>query len=122
MFMDLSSEAVFASGELPTKSVHFWEGVQQTPGFKELAESALTCLITPTRNANIDRLFSLLNATKTKLRNRRATATLDAIIRIKANLCNNDECCVDFKVIPIMLEKYTSSVMYQKSNTLASSA
>ncbi|GFO05445.1 Zinc finger mym-type protein 1 [Plakobranchus ocellatus] len=105
-------------GGLPTKSIPFWEGVLQTAAFKELAEYAPTSLITPTSNANIERLCSLINATKPKARNRLATATLGAIIRIKANLCNNDECCIDFEVTPAMLEKFASSVIPHKSNTL----
>ena len=121
--IDWSSEAVFSSG-LPKQTIPYWEweGVRQTAGFKELSEYAFTCLITPSSNANIERIFSIVNATKTKPRNRLAATTLDAIIRIKTSVLNNDGYCTNFKVTQAILEGFTTSTIYSTSAESAGAA
>ena len=53
---------------------------------KELAEYALTCLLTPASNAGIERIFSLVTSTKTKPRNKLGVASLEAVIRVKLHV------------------------------------
>lgn len=110
IFVMWNDEPAFKTTGLPTDTVTFWEGVCLTPGFKELAQYALTCLITPFSNAGIERVFSVVNATKTKQRNKLGLDSLDAIIRIKAHLFFNGKCCKQFKVTQEMLELFTSRI------------
>ncbi|KAK3798524.1 hypothetical protein RRG08_001286 [Elysia crispata] len=52
--VDWTLEPAFKNAALPTDAELFWMGVKQPQGFKELADYALTCLVTPTSNASIE--------------------------------------------------------------------
>ena len=98
---DWASEPVFHGG-VPSKAIPFWEGVSRTEGCTNVAKYALSCLMLPSSNALIERMFSLVTATKTKPRNRLGVESLDAIIRIKSYMQMRGICCNKLKVSPRM--------------------
>jgi len=55
---------------LTKDTIGFWEHVYNMDEFKALARYALTCLVIPSSNACVERIFSVMNSTKTKQRNR----------------------------------------------------
>ena len=121
-----TEESILLTGllNLPSKMLpyelmqnFFWMGVKQTQGFKELADYAFTCLVTPTSNASIERIFSMVTSTKTKFRNRMSSSTLDAIIRIKTHLFLKDLCCVNFRATDKMFQLFTTDIMYPTKET-----
>lgn len=71
--------------------VECWVGISQKtnasedPIFKELSEFALRFLSLPISNAVVERIFSIMNTTKTKIRNRMGQRMLVALIRIKTH-------------------------------------
>ena len=83
ILVDWKNEEIFkADGILLNDTEKFWISVLQHPFFKDLAQYALTCLVTPVSNPVVERIFSILTAVKTKPRNRMETELLEAIIRI----------------------------------------
>lgn len=113
--MNWNEEPAFKEHGIPTDSVTFWTGVRKSEGFRELADFAFNCLVVPVSNAVIERLFSLVTATKTKTRNKLGVDSLDAIGRIKAHLQLKNMCCREFIVTPTMLQLHTSQVLYKTS-------
>lgn len=59
------------------------EGKRQ---FEDLAVFVLKTLSLPLSNAIVERVFSIMNAVKTKFRNRMQVCMLEAILRIKLHL------------------------------------
>jgi hypothetical protein len=88
--------------------------------FKELATSALTCLITPVNSALVERIFSLLSSIKTKTRNRMQLNLLDAVVRVRAELLLSSKCCKDFTACPEMLTNFISDKVYVVCSTHSS--
>ncbi|XP_018397609.1 PREDICTED: uncharacterized protein LOC108775676 [Cyphomyrmex costatus] len=80
--------------------------------FKELATYVLTLLSLPTSNAVVERVFSIMNAVKTKTRNRILIKILDSIIRIRINLYAHGICCNNFVVTKSMLADFNSKTIY----------
>ena len=54
--------------------------------FPDLAIFTLQVLLLPLANATVERVFSVMNAVKTKSRNQMAMLTLEAILRIRLHL------------------------------------
>eukprot|EP00794_Sanderia_malayensis_P010381 gene10381-biopygen7566 len=121
MHVDWKEEAVFG-GSIPSETVEFWSKILQhqtssgSVPFKELAMYALSCLATPVTNAVVERVFSVVTAVKTKLRNRLSTEMLDGIIRIRTRLHFQGKCCRDFVVTLNMLARFNSERMYTTTN------
>jgi len=71
---------------------HFWACALEctdaggSKPFKELATFALNVLTIPIRNAVVERVFSFLNAIKTKERSRMQTLMLEALPRLRVHL------------------------------------
>ncbi len=111
------SEEVFG-GTIPKDTVDFWLGVKSytnTMGekvYNDLAEYALTCLTLPVSNSTVERIFSTVTVTKTKLRNRMQVRMLDALLRIKTYLFFRGICCKTFSASPRMVELFNSQQMY----------
>ena len=97
---------------LPTDSETFWIGVLQHIAFKDLANFALNCLITPFSNAVVERIFSLVSAVKTKARNQMQLNLLDSITRIRAELLLSNRCCKNFTPSTKMMENFTKEKVY----------
>ena len=116
LHVDWREEPVF-EGEIPQDTVKFWVGVHEKRAadgfpFTELAQYALWCLATPVSNAVVERVFSHVTAVKTKIRNRMALRTLDAVVRIRTHFRARGECCNGFRPTRRMLELFRSDNMY----------
>ena len=80
--------------------------------YRELA-FVLEVLCSSTSNAVAERVFSIMNATKTKIRNRMQLKLLNAILRIKITLYSKKKCCKDFQATDSMVQDFNSKIMYQ---------
>jgi len=115
-FIDWSSH--FAD-QIIESSTAFWSNVRVhkdvggSQPFEKLAKFALKILSLPLSNAVVERVFSVMNATKTKPRNKLNFMMLDAILRIRTHFHARKICCHKFVPSKIMYEKFTSK-MYIK--------
>lgn len=66
--------------------------------FGELADFAISMLVLPYSNAEVERSFSQMNLLKTKLRNRLSPNTVNAIMVIRAGLKRNKKGCFDYEL------------------------
>lgn len=82
--------------------------------FQELAEIVLNMLSVPTSNACVERVFSIMNTTKTKIRNRMQYELLEALLRINTHFKNNSVCCAELIPSSQMLTLFNTSNMYNK--------
>lgn len=91
---------------------NFKDAVGHNP-YKELADFALQFLVLPISNADVERLFSVKNSIKTKVRNRMQTEMLNSIIRIRSKLKREKTYCYAFKISNELLDaiqhKFASS-------------
>lgn len=78
--------------------------------FGELSQFVLTLLSLPISNATVERVFSIMNATKTKLRNKMGFTLLDSILRVKTYFYANKICCKDFNPSRQMYERFNNSI------------
>lgn len=85
--------------------------------FRELAASVLNILALPVSNAFVERVFSIMNCVKTKVRNRMGLKLLSAILLIRGCLHGDEKCCQNFIPSKAMFQRFDSS-MYkcEKSN------
>ena len=116
--IDWREEPPFKNEGIPTDSESFWIGLLQHKSFKDLAKYAFNCLVTPTSNAVVERIFSLVSAVKTKARNQMQLKLLDSIIRIRAELLLSNKCCKDFTPSTAMLENLTSDKVYSDGHDI----
>lgn len=84
--------------------------------FRELAEFALTVLSLPSSNAVVERVFSVMNSVKTKLRNRMVFQLLDSLLRIRMHFSANHMCCKDFEPSTKMLKDCHLKILYPTSS------
>ncbi|KAK7871547.1 hypothetical protein R5R35_010347 [Gryllus longicercus] len=102
-------------------SVKFWGNVRQlsnaigeTP-YEQLADFCLKALTLPVSNAVVERVFSIMNAVKTRARNKMQLEILQCIIRIRVHLKEVlKSCCIDFQPSHDMLMRFTSQ-MYEST-------
>jgi hypothetical protein len=104
-FVDWKEEAPFKKDGLPVSTEQLWIGVLQHQALKELATSAVACLITSVSNAVVERIFSLVSSVKTKARKRMQLNLLDAIVRVRAELPHSSKCCKNFTASPKILKQ-----------------
>lgn len=79
--------------------------------FKELAEMVLNMLCVPTSNACVERVFSVMNTTKTKIRNKIQYELLEALLRINTHFKTTSICCDKYNPSPEMLKLFNSHNM-----------
>lgn len=108
-------------------SVNFWCEVSnycdasgENP-FKELADFALSRLVLPWSNAEVERIFSQLNLVKTKIRNRMRIRTVNAILGIRAGLRRSNQCCHNYE-LPASVLKTIGTVEAYKATPSTSTA
>ena len=75
---------------------------EDEPLFVALPKFAINILTLPTSNADAERIFSKINLTKTKIRNRLLTSTRAAIVRVSETVKNTGG-CVKFILISIKI-------------------
>ena len=89
--------------EIPVHGGQFWSEDAQLKNavgdciLYELANYALTFYSLPISNAKVERVFSRVTNTKTKLRNYVGLELLSTIIRIKMNFDQQNICCHNFE-------------------------
>ena len=79
---------------------------------KELADFALSVLVLPHSNGEVERVFSQMNIVKNKLRNRMETKMVNAILGIRAGLRRNDKCCYNYELPPDVLKMIGTTEAY----------
>lgn len=79
------------------------DGVNCNP-LKELADFALSALVLPHSNAEVERVFSQMNIVKNKLRNRMETKMANSLLGIRAGLRRNEKCCYNYELPPEVLK------------------
>lgn len=84
--------------------------------FKELAKFAISILVLPISNAELERIFSQLNLVKTKQRNRLHLISTNAILIIRNNL-RGVKCCHNFIIPNEVTKKIGTNVIYQNIDT-----
>ena len=73
-------------------------------------EAVLVCL--PTSNATVERLFSVMNMVKTRLRNRLAVTTVNAVLAVREGMRRNGEDRTSFTPLPEMMRLFNAADMY----------
>ena len=97
----------------------FWNEVlrfkdaQGESRFEELATFAITLLILPHSNADVERLFSSMNVTKNKQRNRMKLNILSAILMVRCGLRLVGKCCNDFEIPKNVRKQIGTKESYQ---------
>lgn len=64
--------------------------------FKELCDFAFSVLILPYSNAEVERVFSVMNTVKSKLRNKMTENMVNAILNIRSGLKRNQKTCYSY--------------------------
>lgn len=104
-------------------TVSFWSEVSRYRDasdcnpLKELAEFALSVLVLPHANADVERVFSQMAIVKTKLRNRMETKMANAILGVRAGLRRNDKCCYNYDLPHDVLRKIGTMEAYTVKET-----
>lgn len=75
-----------------------YKDAQGVSRFHELATFAITLLILPHSNADVERLFSSMNIIKNKQRNRMGFNLLTAILRVRCGMKIVGKCCNDYEI------------------------
>ncbi|KYQ53502.1 hypothetical protein ALC60_00028, partial [Trachymyrmex zeteki] len=89
--------------------------------FAELVTFALSMLILPYSNAQVERIFSQLNLVKNKVRNKMSIEMANAILMIRFGLKRNDKCCHNYVLPPKVIHKIGSKETYTNKTTTSSS-
>lgn len=93
---------VLYGGDVLVDTYSFWPIVAQhknaggSLAFNTIASYGLKFLSLPMSNAAVERIFSIMNATKTKVRNRMNTEMLNSLLIIKSHFYANNYCCEKF--------------------------
>ena len=94
----------------------FWFGVgdykdmlNRKPFFY-IAQAALSVLSMPISNAVVERVFSVMNVVKHKIRNRMQLKMLNSVVTIRLWLNCQSKCCKDLDPTPAMLNRFTSDM------------
>jgi hypothetical protein len=80
--------------------------------FPNISNFALKFLSIPFSNAVVERVFSVLNLVKCKIRNKMKIDTLDSILRIRIHFSNEKVCCQSFMPTDKMLQLFTYDIQY----------
>lgn len=111
--------------QVPENSLVFWKKVitlKNAAGerlFPDISLLAFTVLSFPSSNATVERVFSIMNTVKCKLRNKMILKTLNALVLIKCHFNINKICCKDFEPMD-MLKRFTSEIYNQSADSKSS--
>ncbi|KYM96015.1 hypothetical protein ALC62_13334 [Cyphomyrmex costatus] len=76
---------------------------------------ALKLLSLPLSNAVVERVFSIINLIKTKIRNRMKVQTLEALLLIRIYFSNHNICCCrNFLIMEKMYDLFNYSIYHNK--------
>lgn len=96
----------------------FWKYVSSIilsnnkPAFPNLCEFVNQLMTLPNSSANVERIFSQINLTKTKIRNPMETETLAAVLLSKDFLKNNKSDCFNVHISKRILKSHNASNLY----------
>lgn len=118
----MSSEDIYGiETDLTTINiVDFWERVANVKDalgknvFKELSDFAFLALTLPISNAVVERIFSIMNCVKSRLRNKMGTKMLNSIVTTRCFSYVRKFCCNTFVPSPSMYLLHNKD-MYLKS-------
>ncbi|CAG5047081.1 unnamed protein product [Parnassius apollo] len=111
-----------------TSTVKFWNEVMQYKDaadnnpFAELCEFAMSLISLPHSNADVERVFSQMSLVKTKLRNRLAVRTLNAILYVRFGLKRAGKCCYSYTVPDNVLRSIGTKEYYDSGSQPSTSA
>lgn len=91
----------------------FTDSCKENP-FQELADLALSFLVLPLSNAEVERSFSQMNLIKTKQRNKMCPTTLNGIMTVRAGLKRLKKCCFDVDVPEEVIKMIGNNSTYDK--------
>ena len=100
--------------DIPKSSVALWTAVCKyelggVRKFLNIAEFVMKMLSAPLSNATVERAFSIINITTTKIRNRMQTKMLEALLRAKM-WARGVRCCSKFNPTPRMYKLFTKDM------------
>lgn len=106
---------------------NFWSEVlkfkdaQGVARFQELATFAITLLVLPHSNADVERLFSSMNIIKNKQRNRMKLTLLKSILKIRCGMQLMGKCCNNYEIPLNLIKQIGTKESYQsdKDNSKA---
>lgn len=104
-------------------STKFWihvRNIKNSKGenpYKKLAEFALRAFSFSISNAVVERVFSIMNVVRSKVRNRLSFAMLESILRIRLHLKVLNKCCDSYNPSEKILSLLNSD-MYKNEEAL----
>jgi hypothetical protein len=96
--------------------VEFWKNVSNikkgdgTPLFSQLSQFVSILLTLPHSSACVERIFSVINLNKTKLRNRLGVTTLSGLLHSKRLISEDGSQCYNFTISPEILAKHNANM------------
>nr|CAI5863730.1 unnamed protein product [Callosobruchus analis] len=78
--------------------VYSYRNATDNNPFKNICDVALTLLVLPFSNAEVERIFSQLNIVKNKTRNKLSTDMVNSLLCIRYGLKRYDKCCHDYEL------------------------
>ncbi|KAL3201567.1 hypothetical protein MRX96_012600 [Rhipicephalus microplus] len=100
------------------REVHSYKDACGENPFAELAGFAMSMLVLPYSNAEVERTFSQLNVVKSKLRNKLKPETTNAILVVRAGLKRHQKSCFDYE-LPAAVSAIGTSAMYVQPSHLS---
>ncbi|XP_026293858.2 uncharacterized protein LOC113217962 [Frankliniella occidentalis] len=96
----------------------FWHKVGQltdcegSPKYAILSDFAMAVLSLPHSNADVERIFSKVTLTRTKMRNRLITPTVEGLCLASEHVKSTPQCCQSFEPTDKMFNCMTSETLY----------
>ncbi|KAH9370100.1 hypothetical protein HPB48_011267 [Haemaphysalis longicornis] len=87
--------------------------------FAELARFAMSMLVLPYSNAEVERTFSQLNIVKSKLRDKLKPETTNAILVVRAGLKRHQKRCFDYELSAAVLSAIGTPATYVQPSHLS---
>ncbi|XP_075150389.1 uncharacterized protein LOC142224497 [Haematobia irritans] len=97
--------------------VYSYEDASGSKPFGDLAEMVLNMLAIPTSNACVERVFSVMNSVKTRLRSKMQYELLEALLRINTQFSNNSICCKNFEPPLEMVKLFNYKNLYKPNES-----
>ncbi|KAL3180408.1 hypothetical protein MRX96_008971 [Rhipicephalus microplus] len=99
--------------------VHSYKDACGENPFAELAGFAMSMLVLPYSNAEVERTFSQLNIVKSKLRNKLKPETTNAILVVRAGLKRHQKSCFDYDLPAAVVGAIGTSATYVQPSHLS---
>ncbi|KAL3225448.1 hypothetical protein MRX96_025786 [Rhipicephalus microplus] len=99
--------------------VHSYKDACGENPFAELAGFAMSMLVLPYSNAEVERTLSQLNIVKSKLRNKLKPETTNAILVVRAGLKRHQKSCFDYELPAAVVGAIGTSATYVQPSHLS---